>query len=64
MNAKTSDTINNKVIYEYQDCNIKIILEIPAPNEERDINAVKVIREMMSNELLLQVNNQKERIII
>ncbi|MCX4326026.1 MAG: hypothetical protein OSJ45_01875 [Lachnospiraceae bacterium] len=46
----------NKIIHKYHDCDIKVIIEIPKQNEERDNDIIKEIKKIMNNELLLQIN--------
>ena len=35
----------NKIIHKYHDCDIKVIIEIPKQNEERDNDIIKEIKK-------------------
>ena len=45
-----------EMIKEYEDNGIKIVIEMPS--EPTDKNAIKEIQEIMSNELLLQLQRK------
>lgn len=56
MKKGADDIMDNKIIHKYYDCDIKVIIEIPMQNEERDKDIIKEIKKIMNNELLLQIN--------
>ncbi|MFG6394511.1 MAG: hypothetical protein K1W24_10120 [Lachnospiraceae bacterium] len=56
MEKETNGTLDNKIIHKYQDYNIKVIIEIPVQNEERDTDLINDIKKIMNNELLSQIN--------
>lgn len=56
MKKGADDIMDNKIIHKYHDCDIKVIIEIPMQNEERDKDIIKEIKKIMNNELLLQIN--------
>lgn len=56
MEKEACCTLDNKIIHKYQDCNIKVIIEIPVQNKANDIDIINDIKQIMNNELLLQIN--------
>ncbi len=58
MEKETNGTLDNKIIHKYQDYNIKVIIEIPVQNEERDTDLINDIKKIMNNELLSQINKK------
>ena len=49
MEKETNGTLDNKIIHKYQDYNIKVIIEIPVQNEERDTDLINDIKKIMNN---------------
>lgn len=58
MGKETNGTLDNKIIHKYQDYNIKVIIEIPVQNQERDTDLINDIKKIMNNELLSQINKK------
>lgn len=58
MEKETNGTLDNKIIHKYQDYNIKVIIEIPVQNQERDTDLINDIKKIMNNELLSQINKK------
>lgn len=50
--------IHKKNIKQYHNRGIKVSLEIPEPDIERDKNGISNIKKIMNTELLLQINNK------
>ncbi len=47
---------NSNNIQIYQERNLKVVIEIPVPDEERDMEGVADIKKIMNDELLFQIN--------
>lgn len=46
-----------KIIHNFTEDDIEIVIEMPIGNYERDKNCIKDISNIMNNELLLQLKN-------
>ena len=50
-------TTKKGIIRQYQDSGIRVVVEIPIANEQRDKDRIDDIKKMLNSELLLQINN-------
>lgn len=53
---KNNKASHKKIVQQYIEDEIKITIEMPEPNKDRDREAIDEIRSIMNNELLLQIN--------
>lgn len=54
--SKNNKVLPKKIVEQYIENGIKIMIEMPEPNEERDKEVIEEVRNIMNNELLLQMN--------
>ncbi len=50
-------TTKKGIIRQYQDSGIRVVVEIPMANEQRDKDRIDDIKKMLNSELLLQISN-------
>lgn len=53
---KNNKVLPKKIVEQYIENGIKIKIEMPEPNEERDKEVIEEVRNIMNNELLMQMN--------
>ena len=55
---KIDSSVDNKIIHRYQNEGISVVIEMPKENDSQCKDLMDDIRDIMNNELLLQINRQ------